>query len=377
MDLSPQQDAAIRAVEKWLTDPSKQVFRLFGYAGTGKTTIAKMIAQAVDGEVLYGAYTGKAALVLQKKGCYGAMTIHSMIYKPNVDPHTGKVDFVLNHDSDVGFCDLIIIDEVSMVDSKLGDDLLSFGVKVLVLGDPAQLPPVKGQGFFIEGTPDVMLTEVHRQARDNPIIRMSMDVREGRGLSFGTYGSSRVLDRSQVDRAELREIVLASDQLLCGRNQTRQSLNAQMRRVKDMSGSPDDRFPIEGDRLVCLKNNRDFGLLNGGLWDVQRSEFQLGPKGKWGHMRLRVKSVDEPHRSPVDVCVPEAFFFGTEKDLHWRDLIGYQEFTYGYALTVHKSQGSQWDNVTVYDEAFVFREDADKHLYTAITRAADRVTVLR
>ena len=58
-----------------------------------------------------------------------------------------------------------------MVDEDLGRDLLSFGKPVLVLGDPAQLPPVKGGGFFTEAEPDVMLTEVHRQAADNPIIR--------------------------------------------------------------------------------------------------------------------------------------------------------------------------------------------------------------
>ena len=66
-----------------------------------------------------------------------------------------------------------------MVDEELGRDLLSFGKPVLVLGDPAQLPPVKGGGFFTEAEPDIMLTEVHRQAADNPIIRMSMVVREG------------------------------------------------------------------------------------------------------------------------------------------------------------------------------------------------------
>ena len=72
-----------------------------------------------------------------------------------------------------------MIDECSMVDAELGRDLMSFDVPVLVLGDPAQLPPIQGGGFFTEAEPDAMLTEVHRQAQDDPIVRLSMEVREG------------------------------------------------------------------------------------------------------------------------------------------------------------------------------------------------------
>ena len=77
-----------------------------------------------------------------------------------------------------------------MVDAELGRDLMSFGVPVLVLGDPAQLPPIQGGGFFTEAEPDMMLTEVHRQAEDNPIIRLSMDIRAGRDLDLGRYGET-------------------------------------------------------------------------------------------------------------------------------------------------------------------------------------------
>ncbi|MEY4562335.1 MAG: ATP-binding protein, partial [Pseudomonadota bacterium] len=149
MSWSPQQDQAIKAVKDWLADKrSPQIFRLFGYAGSGKTTLAKHMAEDVDGEVLYMAFTGKAALVLRKKGCVGASTIHSAIYKPEEDPVTGHMEFKLNPDSPVATAGLVVVDEVSMVGEDLARDLLSFGSKVLVLGDPAQLPPVKGEGFF-------------------------------------------------------------------------------------------------------------------------------------------------------------------------------------------------------------------------------------
>ena len=174
----------------WLKAGDPQVFRLFGYAGTGKTTLARHLAEHVDGETAFGAFTGKAALVLRSKGCKDARTIHSMIYRPK-DVETEEPSFVLTRTRPAAAASLIVIDECSMVDEELGRDLLSFGKKVLVLGDPAQLPPVKGGGYFTEAEPDVMLTEVHRQAADNPIIRLSMDVREGRRLARGDYGDPR------------------------------------------------------------------------------------------------------------------------------------------------------------------------------------------
>src|SRR3954470_1062620 len=178
MAWSPQQQHALGAVAQWLRQGSPQVFSLFGYAGTGKTTLAKHIAEDVEGEVAFGAFTGKAASVLRAKGCPEASTIHSMIYRTRESDEGGPL-FALNRSGLAAKADLIIIDECSMVDEELGRDLLSFGKPVLVLGDPAQLPPVKGGGFFTAELPDAMLTEVHRQARDNPIIRLSMAVREG------------------------------------------------------------------------------------------------------------------------------------------------------------------------------------------------------
>lgn len=371
MSWSPQQEAAIKAVREWLSTRSgPQVFRLFGFAGSGKTTLAKEMAKAVNGKVLFGAFTGKAALVLRQKGCANASTIHSMIYKPFEDPLTGITEFKLNPDGPVAGAALVIIDEVSMVGEELARDLLSYGTKVLVLGDPAQLPPVKGEGFFINARPDVMLTEVHRQAAENPIIRMSMDVREGRGLQLGTYGESRVMTRSCIDKDAMRELVLGSDQLLCGLNKTRQVFNARVRELRGLAGPDHAYLPVVGDRLVCLKNDRDKGLLNGGLWEVLTRQW------RGSDVRLRVKSLDDEAIAPAEVDVPAQFFDGTEKTLDWKKLRSADQFTYGYALTCHKAQGSAWPHPVVFDESRVFREDAAKWLYTAITRAADRVTVV-
>ena len=373
MSWSPQQDAAIKAVQKWLADKrAPQVFRLFGFAGSGKTTLAKHLAADVKGNVVYACFTGKASLVLRKKGCEGAGTIHGLIYKAQQDEVTGEYIFKLNPDSGASTAKLIVIDEVSMVGEELARDLLSYGTKVLVLGDPAQLPPVKGEGYFINAAPDVMLTEVHRQAAENPIIRMSIDIREGRGLALGRYGESVVVARSAIGRDWLQQEVLAADQLLCGLNRTRQTFNGRIRELKGLVGDEAPWVPVPGDRLVCLRNNREKNLFNGGLWNVESGSLSHNSK----HVNTRIKSLDEENSSPIDVSTPIEFFTGTEKDLDWRKRREADEFTYGWALTCHKSQGSSWDNVIVFDESRTFREDAAKWLYTAVTRAAERVTVV-
>lgn len=372
MQWTPQQDAALLKIKRWLADRNApQIMRVFGWAGTGKSTIAKYAAEDATGRALFMTFTGKAALVLRKKGCAGAGTIHSAIYKPEEDPATGFTEFLLDRDSAVASASLVVVDEVSMVGDDIGADLVSFGTKILVLGDPFQLSPIRGEGFFTSQEPDVMLTDIRRQAADNPIIRMSMDIREGRGLSAGQYGDSLVVRRRDVDKEWVREQVLAADQLLCGRNITRQTFNRRSREIRGVAGSPQSWMPTTGDKLVCLKNNRTKGLLNGGLWQVDKVE--IGRR----KAKMRVSSLDDPAAIiPVDVETPLEFFQGTDKELDWRERKRADEFTFGDALTVHKSQGSAWDNVLLFDESDVFRENAARHQYTAVTRAAERIKVL-
>ena len=370
MKWSSQQDDALRDVARWLSNRDSQVFRLFGFAGTGKTTLARHLAEGVDGEVVFGAFTGKAAHVLRQKGCAGASTLHSLIYRPagtsddDEDEGGEQPLFAIRRDAPASEADLIIIDECSMVDEELGRDLLSFGVPVLVLGDPAQLPPVKGGGFFTEHEPDVMLTEVHRQAADNPIIRMSMDVREGRDLDYGTYGDSRMIRRGDINS----EVILETDQVLVGMNRTRRLYN---NRIRELLGYRDWR-PAAGEKLVCLRNDKKKGLLNGGTWNVAASRSP-----RKGMLRLDVEPDDEVLAKKVAVSIAPEFFQGTYEKLPYPKRRRSDEFDYGYALTVHKSQGSQWDNVVLFDESGAFREHRDRWLYTGITRAAETLTLVR
>jgi exodeoxyribonuclease-5 len=231
-----------------------------------------------------------------------------------------------------------------------------------VLGDPAQLPPVQGGGFFTDTEPDAMLTEVHRQAQDDPIVRLSMQVREGRRLEPGLWGETSVVARGDLDPAS----VLGADQVLVGRNATRRAYNNRMRQRRGFT----DPMPAPGDKLVCLRNNKKKGLFNGGLWTVQERAAS-----KSHIMTLRLRSEDDIGRRAKVSVRPECFSGGIE-DFEWKQRKAYDEFDYGYVLTVHKSQGSQWDSVVLFDESFAFQEARSRWLYTGITRAAKKLTVV-
>lgn len=358
-----EQDKALKNVAAWLkSTATNQVFRLFGYAGTGKSTLARHLVDHVDENVVFAAYTGKAALVMRAKGCKDASTIHSLIYRAT-DTDTEEPSFVLNNESMVSSAKLIVIDECSMVDEELGRDLLSFGKKVLVLGDPAQLPPIRGGGFFTDCEPDVMLTQVHRQAADDPIIRLSMMARSGEEIKPGDFGETRVVLRKNLDPT----YVTKSDQVLVGLNKTRRSYNT---RLRDLRGFKND-FPVAGEKLVCLRNNRKKGLLNGALFTVKSA----GALRK-GKIRLLITPEEEPTGKFQRVAVLPEFFSQTEIEIPYALRKGTDEFEYGYALTVHKAQGSQWDAVTLFDKSFAFREHRARWLYTGITRAAKSSTLV-
>ncbi len=416
MEWSANQDEALKAVAKWLNDPDQQVFRLFGYAGTGKTTLARHFAEGVEGTVLFAAFTGKAAHVLRQKGCVGATTIHSLIYhtkdkgrailkeleaelatclhelrtvqyvNETEEVRTDCINnnravlelrrkiqaerealaepsYTLNTDSDVKQAKLVIIDECSMVDDRMGPDLLSFDTKVLVLGDPAQLPPVYGAGFFTENCkPDIMLTDIHRQAADNPIIAMATQVRLEQALRVGDYGESCVIEQCHVNAAMAK----GADQILVGKNKSRHMYNNRLRQLLGIT----EALPVVTDRLVCLRNNHDKGLLNGAIWHVD-------DVGETGEDLVYMTITPEDGGPPLGVDAHTHYFLGAEDRLGWWEKKNAEEFDYGYALTVHKAQGSQFDNVLLFDESYCFRKDRWKWLYTGITRAAERVTIVR
>lgn len=368
MTPTDEQNKAITAIREWYSNPQRQqVFRLFGAAGTGKTSLSMFIASDLGAKVAFASFTGKAALVMQKKGCVGATTIHSLIYIIEREEKDGTPVFGLNPKSRLEYVDLVIIDECSMVDEVLGSDLMSFGKPILVLGDPEQLPPVKGAGFFTNHKPDFLLREIHRQALDNPIIRISMDVRNGVKLKLGNYEDKvLIVKQSDYGPEEMLEIMMQSDQLLVGMNKTRHLCNELFREKLGYEGY----MPVVNDRLVCLRNQRKKNLLNGGLWNVD-NVINITENG----VTMMVKSADFDVPTFAKVYTHPLFFEGRENEMDWKRKKFFDEFNYGYALTVHKAQGSQWNNVTLFNESSAFREEAKRWLYTGITRAEDKLTI--
>ena len=310
---SPQQADAIRAIVDWFQNRThqQQVFRLFGYAGSGKSTVITYAIQAIGIDVaaggdeedaarrriLFAAFTGKAALVMTRKGT-PASTIHSLIYRVSeatpeeidrverdlLDLHRGlgplgpaerafaemqisklqlrladihKPTFLLNEQSLVRDADLIVLDEVSMVGPEMAADLLAFGKPILVLGDPGQLPPIKGTGAFTEAQPDIMLTEIHRQAGESAIIRLATMARQGIDIPSGEHDAHVwKLPRNAVRPDQM----LRGGQVICGRNDTRRWLNSQ---IKQAAGFPAPYPAGQDEKLICLKNRHDLGLVNG------------------------------------------------------------------------------------------------------------------
>jgi len=396
MKWSPQQAVALDRVGKWLRDPNSQVFYLAGYAGTGKTTIAKHLVEGV--KCVQAAFTGKAASVLRTRGFPEATTLHSLMYKVQdasstrlrelmeelreVEPgglrelelteaikeekaSMKRPRFYLSEDSPILDTDLVLVDEVSMVGRDLGEDLLSFGKKVLVLGDPAQLPPVRGLGYFTSQAPDHTLTEIHRQAEGNPIIRWSKVVREGGNLPFSDEGAARKLHKADLGISDF----VGAGQILTGKNVTRRKLNRSMRRALGREGL----YPVKDDQLVILRNDREIGVLNGVVCKAAEDTFQDPDEG-W----LMLEVDYEGRQFSLDLD-PTPFLAYRDPDLEEgfvdRSLM---QVDFGYALTVHKSQGSQWSDIWIADDGFANWNAAlrKKWLYTAITRAENTLTIV-
>jgi exodeoxyribonuclease-5 len=348
---------------------SQPIFRLFGFAGTGKTTLAKHLAAGTDGNTVFGAYTGKAALVMRRNGCDGAQTLHSAVYVAEANEETNEITFTWAEDGPFSRADLICIDECSMCDEAMALDILKYGRPILALGDPAQLPPVKGAGYFTSAEPDAMLTEIHRQAEGNPIIAMATAIREGRGLAFGDYGESSVIPVKSINAG----MALGADQILVGVNTTREKYNRRIRELLRRTNI----LPEVGDKLICTKNDRPHGLFNGGIYRVAKTFPPKVGRNADGEIRLIIESTDIQDAAPMKVYARNECFRGTLDVLPWQARKGLQEFAYGYAITTHKAQGSQWDDVLILDQSSTFGHHADRWLYTAITRAAHRVRICR
>lgn len=357
MIFTEEQQDAIDAIETWRSERDKPFLTMGGLAGTGKSTI---VAHLVEewGDVAVATLSGKAAHVLRTKGVRCAQTIHSLIYVPFEDA-LGRIHFVRREQlaaTNGRLPRLLVIDEASMVSDAIFDDLMSFDVPILFVGDHGQLEPI-GRNPGLMKDPDLRLTTIHRQALGNPIIQFAHDLREGKKPQYG-YDQNDCLE--VVRAGEFWDRISPNTTMICGFNRARHRVNGRCRQMLGLT----DPLPVEGDKLICLQNNRAFGIFNG-----QQAEC-TGRGGVFGHV-VMLDLTTEDGRDMTLPCLRTQF--GRDRQQGSRYDPNVALFDYGYCLTAHKAQGSGFYEVMVLEQ-IGSSWDRARWSYTAATRAVERLT---
>jgi len=388
MILTMKQEQGLKLAVKRFRDKAPYTV-IAGYAGTGKSTLIQYIIAALnlkDEEIAYIAYTGKAAQVLRNKGCQNAMTAHRLLYQsiPKEDGTFYHIPVKTLYP-----LKLVVVDEISMLPEKMWFQLLAYKVHVIALGDPGQLPPVKQASNDALEHPHVFLDEIMRQAAESEIIRLTMDIRSGKPLTIQRGQEVRVVDRNET---LLKGFFEWGDQIICGKNITRRRLN--MMRRNQIWGNLYQEEPIIGDKLICLRND----------WEAINETSDALVNGLTGTLEKITYAEDNPwqERTPYIDFLPEGEdsspFYKIEADYKllmtgtplvtsgpngtWKDIpkqFHPHEFDYGYAITCHKAQGSEFDKVIVLEE-YMKNETKEGHmrwLYTAATRASNKLIIVR
>ena len=368
-----------------------------GYAGAGKSTLVRFIIEELktygvkETDVCFACFTGKAAQVLLKKGNKNVITLHKLLYK-SIPKESGG--FVRIPNPSIPY-KIVVVDEVSMAPKTLMDLLFKHNVYVICLGDPFQLPPVdKKEDNHLLDAPHIFLDEIMRQAQESEIIQLSMAIRENRPIEVFQGKEVQILNKEELNTGMLTW----ADQILVATNATRVSINTQMRKLLNFGEKPQD-----GDKIICLRNywdcfsDNEEPLVNGTIGILKNSFLTKR------YLPRIVKSTDG--LSHIDLIMGDfisdsgMYFHSLEMDkkmidtgefsLDWKTV--YQlnrnpktrdipplEFTYGYAITCHKAQGSEWDKVLVIEEKFPFDKiEHARWLYTAVTRSSEKLVLVR
>lgn len=388
MQLSPDQRLALETIFSWLRTPHRtpNQLTLGGYAGTGKTTITAVLRKLLHKrnpklKVAFVSFTGKAARVLkttlqQQQAVYEqdfVGTIHSLIYAPMTNQHGEIISWDKKRELDT---QLIVVDEASMVNQSIWYDLISFGLPILAIGDHGQLPPIEGQ-FNLMDKPDIKLEKIHRQASDNPIIKISIMAREEGKIPVGKYGSQiEKIDQQAIDAQEKVETLLRQfnpeTMILAGYNHTRVRINDFIRQQKFFEATPE---PLVGDRIICLKNNHQKKIYNGMLGTLTHLEIV---DDDFFYAEIDLDENDQLfqgqiYRHQFGATHLQSFTPKQSELLKNADL-----FDFGYGLTVHKAQGSQAKRVILFEERFKQMSDEDwrRWLYTGVTRAEEELFII-
>jgi len=362
VEFSSDQELALQAAEDHVAGRGsrQQCLSIHGLAGTGKTTVLAEIARRYPAALMCTP-TGKAAAVLRTKTRRHVSTIHRLIYNfvgSEEDPDWSYGDYKVmrpkfepigqRYDGK-----LVLLDEDSMVGTKLAKDLLDIKARFITSGDPGQLPPVRDERYFEKA--DVTLTEIHRQALESPIIRQAHAIRE-----TGRYQADTPDFR--VEARALDEDFRNVEMALCWKNSTRIALNRRRREAFGYS----NQIMYAGEPLMVLRNCYDYGIWNGEIYELAADR---GPGETEFKIRVEGRTVT------IDCGLIEGIDPAFEQFLFDRDTV---PFAMAYAATIHKAQGSQWKSIMVVDEPGLDRYyDRRMVLYTGVTRAEQSVIMVR
>lgn len=415
LDLSKDQSDALECLMGWWKSQTSSLITLGGYAGCGKTTIISIFRELLykeqpDLRVAFCAFTGKAASVMKHK-LYKNInrdilksdiigTVHSLMYVPETDDNNEIVGW---HKVTKIDYDLIIVDEASMISKQMFDDLSSFKIPIIAVGDHGQLPPIDAVKFNLMDDPIIKLETLHRFAEKDGLIKASMMARIDGYIPFGKLNDQvfKVTPKDPLIGRFVREKMGKFDDsiMLCGFNKTRIKMN---RLIRNRIFNNIDDDLVNHDRVVCLKNNRNAegcAIYNGMIGEV------ISKTSYSGAYDVKIKFPEEqfPYKGVIskDFCKEKPDFsqFIIYKDLRMlrkakgvtdylsvgsiikteRQKIYLDNFDYGYCITVHKSQGSEWGNVVVLEEKSPYWSEGDmwrRWLYTAVTRARDRLLIV-
>lgn len=396
IDLNKGQVFGLYKIEDWWRSSNNQVINVAGGAGTGKTFFIRYfidyIGLSLD-DVLFVAYMGKAVSQLQRNGL-PAKTIHSAIYKYErvlAKDENGK--FILNakgkpvlkgqfvlRDKIKGKPKLIVVDEAGMVNEQQAKDLLSFGIPIIALGDLNQLPPVFGKSYFLRD-PEIIFSEIMRQEEGSPIIYLANQILAGKPLKIGVYGTCSVINAKDITEYNFK----SANIVLTETNRLRYNVNNYYR--EKLKGYKNLDKLYVGEKVICRKNNwnkviDDNIYLTNGTTGFIDYVYRDSCNGKT--IKLDFCPDFSPHPYTGLTCDYKHFFedpsgvvLTPENEVPDFTAMYSDRMEFAYGITVHSSQGSQWDNVLYLSENTGYMsEDRKKIMYTAVTRAAKGITVV-
>lgn len=386
MKLTDEQERALIQIQELREEGAKEI-RFAGPAGTGKTTLIKQLLADLPGaDIEVVTPTNKAAKVLRSKGVPAA-TLYSVFFTPEDEAEGrkasgGRVRFLPNYqlsnfsEGKRDFADTIVCDEASMLQTWLLQHLRRMCNTLILVGDPHQLPPVSDQinpdGYFVTAKPHVELVTVMRQGEGSPILDLATHIRNGRFPD--------ALVRNLAPRDQFHQWLSADKKIIAFTNAHRRQINLIARRVLGFEGV----LPKPGDRLVC-NDNHDSAILNGTEVEVVQFSWKMpdllgklvcsDEEGRTHTLDLNMGKflLDLPEESYPAAKMEHVIKAGKVLDQGL-------SFSYGYCITAHKAQGSEWGECCVIDERFVLGKvdpsgnTARRWIYTAITRAAKRLT---